>query len=117
MDIDKDDNRVTSYTIPEKMVECKVVGCVERQTCATCTHRRDVLPERSRRVAGVVERESRPRERNLAGLASKESGLPRIPYLHAVEEALCFGWIDGIHKRLNNFPDKTRQNKMFGVVE
>jgi uncharacterized protein YdeI (YjbR/CyaY-like superfamily) len=30
---------------------------------------------------------------------SKESGKPRILYLHAVEEALCFGWIDGIQKR------------------
>jgi uncharacterized protein YdeI (YjbR/CyaY-like superfamily) len=25
----------------------------------------------------------------------KGSGKPRIPYDHAVEEALCFGWIDG----------------------
>jgi uncharacterized protein YdeI (YjbR/CyaY-like superfamily) len=27
--------------------------------------------------------------------------LPNVPYLHAVEEALCFGWIDGIAKRLD----------------
>lgn len=26
---------------------------------------------------------------------------PSVPYLHAVEEALCFGWIDGIGKRLD----------------
>lgn len=32
---------------------------------------------------------------------SKESGKPRIPYLHAVEEALCFGWIDGIAKKMD----------------
>jgi uncharacterized protein YdeI (YjbR/CyaY-like superfamily) len=31
----------------------------------------------------------------------KESGKPRIPYLHAVEEALCFGWIDGIAKKMD----------------
>jgi uncharacterized protein YdeI (YjbR/CyaY-like superfamily) len=31
----------------------------------------------------------------------KASGQPRIPYLHAVEEALCFGWIDGIQKRMD----------------
>lgn len=30
----------------------------------------------------------------------QESGLPRIPYHEAVEEALCFGWIDSINKRL-----------------
>ncbi|HEX9705406.1 MAG TPA: YdeI/OmpD-associated family protein [Gemmatimonadales bacterium] len=28
----------------------------------------------------------------------KHSGRPRIPYNHAVEEALCYGWIDSILK-------------------
>ena len=28
----------------------------------------------------------------------KHSGKPRIPYNDAVEEALCFGWIDSIVK-------------------
>ncbi len=32
----------------------------------------------------------------------KESGQPRISYDDAVEEALCFGWIDSIVKRLDN---------------
>lgn len=31
----------------------------------------------------------------------KESGKPRIPYNTAVEEALCFGWIDSIIKKLD----------------
>lgn len=31
----------------------------------------------------------------------KESGKPRIAYNDAVEEALCFGWIDSIVKRLD----------------
>jgi uncharacterized protein YdeI (YjbR/CyaY-like superfamily) len=31
----------------------------------------------------------------------KPSGKERIPYIHAVEEALCFGWIDGKIKRIN----------------
>jgi len=31
----------------------------------------------------------------------KPSGMPRIPYSDAVEEALCFGWIDGKIKRIN----------------
>jgi len=31
----------------------------------------------------------------------KHSGKPRIPYNDAVEEALCFGWIDSIVKRLD----------------
>jgi len=32
----------------------------------------------------------------------KDSGRPRIPYDHAVEEALCFGWIDSIVKRMDD---------------
>lgn len=33
---------------------------------------------------------------------SKDSDKPSIPYLHAVEESLCFGWIDGIAKKLDS---------------
>ena len=32
----------------------------------------------------------------------KDSGRPRIPYDDAVEEALCFGWIDSIVKRIDD---------------
>ncbi len=32
----------------------------------------------------------------------KATGKPTIPYDHAVEEALCFGWIDGIEKRIDD---------------
>jgi uncharacterized protein YdeI (YjbR/CyaY-like superfamily) len=32
---------------------------------------------------------------------SRMSGQLKIPYLEAVEEALCFGWIDGIQKKLD----------------
>jgi uncharacterized protein YdeI (YjbR/CyaY-like superfamily) len=32
----------------------------------------------------------------------KDSGKPRIPYDDAVEEALCFGWIDGMVKRVDD---------------
>lgn len=32
----------------------------------------------------------------------KASGKPRIAYNDAVEEALCFGWIDGTVRRLDN---------------
>src|SRR3989442_5669089 len=31
----------------------------------------------------------------------KDSGKLRIPYNHAVEEALCYGWIDGICKSID----------------
>ncbi|MDD1663367.1 MAG: hypothetical protein LUQ60_06440, partial [Methanomicrobiales archaeon] len=30
----------------------------------------------------------------------KHTGRPRIPYADAVEEALCFGWIDSNAKRI-----------------
>ena len=32
----------------------------------------------------------------------KHTGKPRIPYNEAVEEALCFGWIDSIVKRIDD---------------
>jgi uncharacterized protein YdeI (YjbR/CyaY-like superfamily) len=32
----------------------------------------------------------------------KHTGTPRLPYDHAVEEALCFGWIDTTVKRLDD---------------
>src|SRR4026208_307458 len=32
----------------------------------------------------------------------KHTGRPRISYDHAVEEALCFGWIDSIGKRIDD---------------
>ena len=31
----------------------------------------------------------------------KDSGKPRVPYEEAVEEALCFGWIDGKIKKVD----------------
>jgi uncharacterized protein YdeI (YjbR/CyaY-like superfamily) len=34
---------------------------------------------------------------------NKQSGMPRIPYDEAVEEALCFGWIDSTIKKLDAF--------------
>jgi uncharacterized protein YdeI (YjbR/CyaY-like superfamily) len=32
----------------------------------------------------------------------KESGKPRVSYDEAVEEALCFGWIDSLPRKLDN---------------
>src|SRR2546427_8954938 len=31
----------------------------------------------------------------------KDSGKPRIPYNHAVDEALCYGWIDSLVKSID----------------
>ena len=41
--------------------------------------------------------------------AKKGSGKKRVAYAEAVEEALCFGWIDGIAKPVDeNFYTKER---------
>src|SRR5437879_12967144 len=32
----------------------------------------------------------------------KDSGKPRIPYNNAVDEALCYGWIDSILKSIDS---------------
>ena len=32
----------------------------------------------------------------------KHTGKPTIPYDDAVEEALCYGWVDSIVKRIEN---------------
>jgi uncharacterized protein YdeI (YjbR/CyaY-like superfamily) len=35
------------------------------------------------------------------GFHKKDSGKPSITYPEALDEALCFGWIDGVRKRVN----------------
>ena len=41
------------------------------------------------------------RERELlVGFYKKGSGLPSITWPESVDEALCFGWIDGVRKSL-----------------
>src|SRR5258708_27495188 len=37
----------------------------------------------------------------LVGFYKKASGKPGISYKDAVDEALCFGWIDGVKKRVD----------------
>lgn len=43
------------------------------------------------------------------GFCRKDSGKPSITYADAVDAALCFGWIDGIRKRI----DETRYTNRF----
>jgi uncharacterized protein YdeI (YjbR/CyaY-like superfamily) len=35
------------------------------------------------------------------GFHKKDSGKPSITYLEALDQALCFGWIDGVRKAVN----------------
>jgi len=36
------------------------------------------------------------------GFYKKDSGKVSVSYLEAVDEALCFGWIDGIRKKVDD---------------
>ena len=38
----------------------------------------------------------------------KATGKPSLPYLEAVEEAICFGWIDGFEKSMDSERYATR---------
>jgi Bacteriocin-protection, YdeI or OmpD-Associated len=60
------------------------------------------LCESRREKPGVPgSRKSRKEKRDLAGLRHETKRLARIPYSDAVEEALCFGWIDGVMKKID----------------
>ncbi|MDD1659112.1 MAG: YdeI/OmpD-associated family protein [Methanomicrobiales archaeon] len=54
------------------------------------------------------------------GLAypKKHTGRPRIPYADAVEEALCFGWIDSNAKRIDGdtFAQRFSRRKGKGIL-
>ncbi len=38
----------------------------------------------------------------LVGFHKRDSGRPSITWQQSVDEALCFGWIDGIRRRIDN---------------
>ena len=40
--------------------------------------------------------------------SKKNTGEPSVKYLDSVEEALCFGWIDGLKKRVDEKKYKHR---------
>src|SRR5262245_6448788 len=39
----------------------------------------------------------------LVGFYKKHSGKPSITWAESVDQALCFGWIDGVRKRIDEF--------------
>jgi uncharacterized protein YdeI (YjbR/CyaY-like superfamily) len=42
------------------------------------------------------------------GLRKKSSGIPTVSYKEALDEALCFGWIDGLRKSVDETSYKIR---------
>ena len=52
-------------------------------------------------MANVAREKSRAEKEIWLVYATKQSGKGRVAYSDAVEEALCFGWIDGIMKSID----------------
>src|SRR4026208_2005370 len=48
-----------------------------------------------------LERNHDSKTELLIGFHKKSSGKKSITYPEAVDEALCFGWIDGVRKKVN----------------
>ncbi len=48
-----------------------------------------------------LERHHADRNELWVGFHKRDSGKPSITWPQSVDEALCFGWIDGVHKRLD----------------
>ena len=59
-----------------------------------------ILPDTSR-FARLARRTSLGRAGVGVGFHKKASGKPSITWPESVDEALCFGWIDGIRKRVD----------------
>jgi uncharacterized protein YdeI (YjbR/CyaY-like superfamily) len=57
-------------------------------------------PDRTAWRQWLAEHHATAREIWLISYA-RTTGKPSVLYLHAVEEALCFGWIDGIAKKMD----------------
>ena len=45
----------------------------------------------------------------------KHTGKPSVPYGHAVEEAICFGWIDSTVRRIDGEKYKQRYTPRNGM--
>src|SRR3982751_177166 len=55
-----------------------------------------------------LERNHNKESELVVGFYKKDSGRPSITWPESVDEALCFGWIDGIRKRVDEVSYKIR---------
>src|SRR5690242_10347791 len=55
-----------------------------------------------------LERRSSAAAELLVGFYKSESGKPSMTWPESVDEALCFGWIDGVRKRVDKISYKIR---------
>jgi uncharacterized protein YdeI (YjbR/CyaY-like superfamily) len=49
-----------------------------------------------------LERHHNHKQELLVGFYTKDSGKPSITWLESVDGALCFGWIDGVRRRIDD---------------
>ncbi|UOE95162.1 YdeI/OmpD-associated family protein [Alkalihalobacillus sp. LMS39] len=61
----------------------------------------NLLPVKTRKDIRVWLQENANTEKSFWVLVSMKPSPERVLYLDAVEEALCFGWIDGIKKKIS----------------
>jgi uncharacterized protein YdeI (YjbR/CyaY-like superfamily) len=53
----------------------------------------------------------------LVGFHKKDSGHPSITWPESVDEALCFGWIDGIRRSIDDISYTIRRSDLYGSSE
>jgi uncharacterized protein YdeI (YjbR/CyaY-like superfamily) len=78
-------------------------GC--KEACARCIVRFDMEPTFFATPAEFrawLERHHADRGELLVGFYKKGSGRPSITWPESVDEALCFGWIDGVRRSLGD---------------
>jgi uncharacterized protein YdeI (YjbR/CyaY-like superfamily) len=56
----------------------------------------------SRAFRAWLEKHHRTAQELVVGFYKKETGVPSITWPESVDQALCFGWIDGIRRRLDD---------------
>ncbi|WP_078552013.1 YdeI/OmpD-associated family protein [Bacillus alkalicellulosilyticus] len=61
----------------------------------------NLLPVKSRKALRIWLQEKAKTEKSCWVLVSMRPSPERVLYLDAVEEALCFGWIDGVKKKIS----------------
>ena len=67
----------------------------------TLAYNESPLLQNTCRLSQVAGRQSRQSHRTLRGFYKKGSGKPGITWPESVDEALCFGWIDGVRKTID----------------
>lgn len=59
-------------------------------------------------MRGWLRENHSERDEQWVGYYKKDSGIPSVTWAESVDVALCFGWIDGIRKRIDEISFKIR---------